>query len=389
MNLITRCKPISIALALSILAGCASAPGPYLNKDRLADDMDRQASDRVYPVHLITPDVVRTQNAALAADAARIDGLPGTGAPSIAAADYRVQPPDVLSVTVYGHPELAAPTVPTLPAVDGSTPPAVLAAEAGPVSQGLRVGSDGCIFFPTLGRVPVAGKTVEQIAAQLTQALARNRRQPQVDVTVVRYLSQQVQIAGELKAPGTFAITDAPLTLVNAIARAGGALPNADLHRVRLTRDGRTTVLDADAVYDRGDVAQNIVLRGGDILNVPDRGDSRVFVIGEAMKPSALPMSKWRMTLADALTSVGSIDAKYADPRQIYVVRGTAATPTEPSVYRLDMTQVDSILLATQFPLQALDVVYIGTASSARFNRVLEQVLPTLQALFYTVQLTR
>ena len=63
--------------------------------------------------------------------------------------------------------------------------------------------------------------------------------------------------------------------------------------------------------------------------------------------------------------------------------------PTTPEVFRLDMTQPDSIMLSSQFQLQPLDVVYVGTAASTTFNRVLQQVLPSVQTLFYLKQLTR
>ncbi len=78
-----------------------------------------------------------------------------------------------------------------------------------------------------------------------------------------------------------------------------------------------------------------------------------------------------------------------ANPRQIYVMRGMQSKPTTPDVYRLDMTQPDSILLSAQFQLQPMDVVYVGTAASTTFNRVLQQVLPTVQTLFFLKQLTR
>ncbi|MGE8489732.1 MAG: exopolysaccharide biosynthesis protein, partial [Paraburkholderia nemoris] len=54
-----------------------------------------------------------------------------------------------------------------------------------------------------------------------------------------------------------------------------------------------------------------------------------------------------------------------------------------------DMTQPDAIMLSSQFQLQPMDVVYVGTAASTTFNRVLQQVLPTIQTLFYLKQLTK
>jgi polysaccharide export outer membrane protein len=63
--------------------------------------------------------------------------------------------------------------------------------------------------------------------------------------------------------------------------------------------------------------------------------------------------------------------------------------PTHPEVYRLDMTQPDSIMLSSKFQLQPLDVVYVGTSPGATFNRVIQQVLPSVQTLFYLKELTR
>jgi polysaccharide export outer membrane protein len=198
-----------------------------------------------------------------------------------------------------------------------------------------------------------------------------------------------VQITGDLKNPGPQALNDTPLTLIDAISRSGGAMPDADLQRVHLTRNGKVVELDVNAALDRGEISQNVLLQNGDLVNVPDRTDSRVFVIGEVLKPTSLPMNRGRLTLADAIAGVNSIDPKSADPRLVYVIRGARDNPSQPTVYRLDMTQIDALLLMTKFPLQPLDVVYVGTASAVRFNRILDQISPTLQALFFTRELAQ
>jgi polysaccharide export outer membrane protein len=131
-----------------------------------------------------------------------------------------------------------------------------------------------------------------------------------------------------------------------------------------------------------------VILQDGDIIDVPDRSNSRVFVLGEVAKPTSLPMNRGRLTLADAITGAGSIDIKTSDPRFIYVIRGADKT-LNPDVYRLDMTQVDAMMLMTKFELQPKDVVYVQVASSARFNRALDQISPTLQTLFFTRELAR
>jgi polysaccharide export outer membrane protein len=214
-------------------------------------------------------------------------------------------------------------------------------------------------------------------------------KNPQVDVRILSYRSQKVQVTGQVKTPGPLAISDVPLSLVDAITRSGGMTGDADLQRVRLTRNKQLYVLDANRMLDNGDTTQNVMLQNGDIINVPDRIDSRVFVMGEVKAPVQLTMIKGRLTIADALTQAGGILDTDANPRQIYVMRGMQSKPTTPDVYRLDMTQPNAIMLSTQFQLQPMDVVYVGTAASTTFNRVLQQVLPTVQTLFYLKQLTR
>jgi polysaccharide export outer membrane protein len=105
--------------------------------------------------------------------------------------------------------------------------------------------------------------------------------------------------------------------------------------------------------------------------------------------PQPIPMIRGRLTVADALSQAGGILDTDANARQIYIVRGATANPKQPDIYRLDMTQPDSLLLATQFPLKPLDVVYVGTAGAVQFNRLVNQVLPTLSTLFFLKELTR
>ncbi|WP_128594889.1 polysaccharide biosynthesis/export family protein, partial [Paraburkholderia kirstenboschensis] len=270
----------------------------------------------------------------------------------------------------------------------GATPIAPTTMSSGEGGLTVRVANNGTIFFPRVGRMKVQGMTAQQVQEALTKGLARTIRDPQLDVRVSGFNSQSVQVTGNLRTPASEAITDAPLTVLDAINRAGGALPDADLQNVGVTRDGKRHTVDVAALLETGDPQQNVLLKDGDIIDVPDRSNSRVFVLGEVNKPTSLPMNRGRLTLADALTGAGSLDVKTGDPRYVYVVRGADKTLT-PDVYQLDMTQVDALMLMTKFDLQPKDVVYVQVSNAARFNRALEQITPTLQSLFYTVQLSR
>ncbi|AME22789.1 polysaccharide biosynthesis/export family protein [Burkholderia sp. PAMC 26561] len=382
---------VSVVLSLTtFLSACGALPGYSLNTSRLQDNDPTPTA--TYPVRLISADVILQQNRPAAAAP-----LPPARFADPAQYVYRVAPQDIIGVTVWDHPELTTQQGQTLSA-GGNTTQTVAGALAQPYTTALpgqadpfgqTVSPDGTIFFPFLDKVRVAGKTAGEIRDQLAAALTPYFKKPQVDVRVLAYRSQKVSVTGEVKTPGPLAMSDVPLTLVDAITRSGGTTADADLQRVRLTRNGKLYQLDADGVLDRGEIDQNVMLQAGDIVNVPDRTDSRVFVMGEVKTPLPVSMMKGRLTIADALTQAGGILDTDANARQIYVVRGAREKPESPDIYRLDLTQPDSLLLSTQFRLQPLDVVYVGTAGTVQFNRLVNQVLPTLQTIFYLKQLTR
>nr|WP_115783639.1 polysaccharide biosynthesis/export family protein [Paraburkholderia caffeinilytica] len=392
-----KSKFAATLLLTSFLSACATAPGNYLDTSRLKDDGQHQGqqANETYPVHLIDGPLVAAQAQAQASAAQQ--ALPASHFTDPSQYVYRLAPQDILGITVWDHPELTTPQGSTLSSGGNTTQSvagalqqpytAALPGQADPYGQ--TIAPDGTIFFPFVGRIKAAGKTVGEVRDQLSTGLVRYIRNPQVDVRVLSYRGQKVQVTGDVKTPGPLAISDVPLTLVDAITRSGGTNTDADIQRVRLTRNNKLYVLDANRMLDQGDTTQNVMLQNGDVINIPDRSDSRIFVMGEVKSPIQLPMVKGRLTIADALTQAGGILDTDANPRQIFVMRGMREHPTTPDVYRLDMTQPDAIMLSSQFQLQPMDVVYVGTAASTTFNRVLQQVLPTVQTLFYLKQLTK
>jgi polysaccharide export outer membrane protein len=383
----------AIALVASLLAGCAVAPGNALDTSHLHEE-EPSGSAPTYEVHRVTAQTIAEL---VAAQQATPRPLPESRFPSLKQYSYHIGPQDILGITVWDHPELTTPQGTSFSA-GGNTTQTIAGALAQPYTTALpgqadpygqTVSSDGSIFFPFVGRIHVAGQTPQQVRDRLAAALTPYIHNPQLDLRVLAYRSQRVQVTGDVRSPGPLAITDVPITLVDAITRSGGATDNADLQRVRLTRGGKSYSLDANGLLDRGEVSQNVMLQDGDIVNIPDRTDSRVFVMGEVKQPTAVQLIRGSLTVADSLTTAGGILDTDANPRQIYVIRGMRAHPNSPEIYRLDMTQPDALLLSTQFPLQPFDVVYVGTSAAVQFNRVMQQILPTLQTIFFTKQLTK
>jgi polysaccharide export outer membrane protein len=359
-----KIKRVATLLGLVFgLSGCV-VPGHYLSKSHTEVDRSESgyASSKEIKVVPVTATIIRKlkakepvfkpkQNPELQAEKR--------------AYDYRVGPQDVLSVTVWDHPEL------TIPA--GEYRPAEL--------SGNLVDSSGNIFFPYAGVIKVAGLTVTQVRELITKRIKKYVVKPQLDVRVVAYRSQKVNVVGEVKKTGFVPITDVPLTLVDAISQAGGFNPEADMENVSVSRKGNLLKFNMLAFNDDGDTSQNMLLQDGDIVHVPDRSQKKVFVMGEVRKPSAYLMHKGRMSLAEAIAAAQGFDPIAANPGKIYVIRGDKDGA---KVYWLNANSPDTLLLSTQFALDPQDVVYISTASVSRWNRLISQILPSVQLLWQT-----
>lgn len=280
-----------------------------------------------------------------------------------AAPDYKIGPGDILSIIVWDHPEL------TTPAGQYRS-----ADQAGTV-----VAEDGTIYYPYVGSLQVAGKTTRQVRDLLASRLSRFIEKVQLDVRMTAFRSKRVYVVGEVNKPGLQEVTDIPMTVLEAVNRAGGFGPEADHSRVLLTRKGTTYRVDIQAMYEAGATEQNALLEPGDILNVQDRSFNKIFVLGEVAKPGSLIMTKKRSTLAEALADAGYIAQERSNPKWIYVMRGDSDVP---ELFHLDGSSPDSMLLADRFTLRPRDIVYVDAADVVRWNRVVSNILPTAQTLF-------
>lgn len=282
---------------------------------------------------------------------------------------YRVGPRDILNITVWGHPEL------TIPAGEFRSPEAA----------GNVVGEDGTFFYPFAGVIRAAGKTVEEIREELTQKLSKYIEKVQLDVRVAGYRSQRVYVVGEVAQPGIHLVKDIPLTVLEAINSAGGVKPEADLRNITLTRGDKTYSINLLSLYEGGDIKQNVLLKQGDVLNVPDNQFNKVFVLGETLtgrgfgvRPRSVLMNKARMTLTEALSEGAGIDQETADAARIFVFRSALG---KSAIFHLDAKSPDALILAERFPMQPRDVVFVDRAEGIRWNQIIAQIAPTVQLL--------
>jgi polysaccharide export outer membrane protein len=133
------------------------------------------------------------------------------------------------------------------------------------------IDNSGEMFFPYLGRLKIAGKTVPQTQEMLTAKLKKYIRNPQVDLST-DVGRQRVYVLGEVNEPGALSYRR-PLTVMEALARANWFSRDANRSKVLLVRraDNRFHVyqIDATAVFQDGSAVPQAYLQPGDLVYVP------------------------------------------------------------------------------------------------------------------------
>jgi polysaccharide export outer membrane protein len=350
------------------LTACSIAPGMELSgKMRQSGEALSAAADRAVatlPIVEIDASTIAARDKKDADENYRTANLL-----SNAPEPYVIGPADVLQVTVWDHPELAIAQGPSQTA----------APRPADAPQGFVVDADGYLQFPYVGRLKVSGLDVDAIQKSLSTALREYFRDPQVTVRVASYRSKQVLIDGEVHSPGNQPLNDVPMTLADAIGRAGGFTSNADQGRIVLVRANESYVLNIPDMIRHSRNPSNIMLQSGDVLRVASRDQSGVYVMGEVAKPiTAIPKQDGTLSLADALSQAGSFNLTTSNPQQLYVVRG--ANDGKPEVFHLNAHSPVAMVMASRFRLRPDDIVYVDATDLVRVNRVLTLLLPAIDA---------
>ncbi|WP_456372375.1 XrtA/PEP-CTERM system exopolysaccharide export protein [Thiolapillus sp.] len=164
---------------------------------------------------------------------------------------YKVGVDDTLSVSVWRNPELSVSAV---------------------------VRPDGMITVPVIGDVVAAGKTPEDVSADIKERLSRYIRNPQVAVSVTRLVSNayltRVRVTGAVVQPVSSPHRPG-MTVLDAVLEAGGVTEFAAPDDARLYRkvDGNINAypIHLKQILQKGDLSTNYELLPGDIISIPER----------------------------------------------------------------------------------------------------------------------
>ena len=163
-------------------------------------------------------------------------------------ADYLIGPGDTLQIFVWRNPDLTI-TVPVRP--------------------------DGKISTPLVEDMVAVGKTPTRLARDIEQALAVYVKSPEVNVivTVPASVFSQIKVIGQVLHPQALPYRDG-MTVLDAVLAVGGLGQFAAGNRAHIVRSNNGKEQDIkvklDALVNNGDMKQNVLLRPGDVLVVPE-----------------------------------------------------------------------------------------------------------------------
>jgi len=372
----------AVCLALTALSGCALAPGMTYTSGAAGSTANPgavAASGAAVPDSVVAKGIAGAPSGTLVEitrdlvdkeAAARPKGIPADVQQMFAkATPYEIGPGDILTIVVWDHPELNLPA-----GGGGGDGPS----GASSVASGYTVDTNGFIQYAYIGPLKVAGLSEMGVRDILAEKLAKYVRQPQITVRIETYRSKRVYLDGEVKTPGVQVLNDRPMTLPEAINRAGGFTSNADRSHVSVTRGDTTVDIDMPAMIRKGFNPDRIILHDGDLVRIFAQTDSKVFVVGEVERPGGVMFNNGRMSLNEALGNAGGINQSSGDASQVYVVRGRDTS--QPTVFHLDASSASAMATADSFELKPNDVVFVDTSALVKWSRVISLILPTTQA---------
>ncbi|MGA9722979.1 MAG: polysaccharide biosynthesis/export family protein [Candidatus Binatus sp.] len=340
-SVLKRCCRSGFIAGISALLflGCSSTPSPQSLERSLSTNAAKPSP----------PPVPSSVEPAAFANSGSDDQLPQIQAP---AGKYILGSGDVVTVMVWGHPELSGKRT---------------------------IGPDGEIQLPFVGSFRVAGLNADDASGKLTSALREDYLNTAASITVDSYNSNQVIVLGNVAHQGVLIFAGTP-TLLEALAMAGAA-PTKNNEAAMPVRcaiiRGRDRILwiDLRPLTKGTDISLNIPLHRNDLVYVPDPDDELVYVMGQVKNPGPYPLTA-NMSFLEALARAGGpIDS--AQQGKIVLARPSKNTE---QVVDLENSVEQG---GTNYKLEAGDIVYVPKSGLATLGYVMQQINPiTSMALF-------
>lgn len=362
---------LGFAIAALLLSGCSTYPDWLPSSGPSTEQVTpKQEAQSPIPVIDVTDAVARR------VQAAQVRSLFSRTLGDQTPPGFIVGPGDVLEVSVWEAPPATLFGTTTL------DPRAGVATSRVTTFPEQMVNTEGTISIPFAGAIPVAEKTPGRIEAEIVRRLTGKANQPQVLVRVTHNSTSNVTVVGEVGASTRMPLTAKGERLLDALAAAGGVRQSVGKMTIQITRGGKVQAMSLEAIIQ--DPKQNVVLQPGDVVTALYQPLSFT-ALGATGKNEEINFEAQGITLAQALGRMGGLQDVRADAQGVFVFRfedpaafpdagkGLPRTPEGlvPVVYRADLKDPATFLVAQGFPMRNKDVVYVANAPAAELQKFL------------------
>lgn len=257
-----------------------------------------------------------------------------------------------------------------------------------PVGKLVGVDGEGDIQVPLVGRVHVAGLTVQQAEKELNSKLAKFIKNPQVALDVKELRSQPVSISGQVGTPGVHQVSGHK-TLLEMLSMAGGTKPDAG-YSIKITREVQWgciplpgATLDASGQYSTAQVSltdimeakrpeENIQILPHDVITVPKA--EMIYVTGAVKKSGGFILGEHQtISVLQALSLAEGFGPAY-DAKHARIIRTVADQKTEIPVDMKVLMQGKG----HDVTMQGNDILFIPDSTGKRVAlRIMEAAIQT------------
>jgi len=245
----------------------------------------------------------------------------------------------------------------------------------------LLVESDGTIPVPFAGNIMAAGRTPVQVSRAIRAQLIGKAHDPQVIVGLAQNNNTAVSVFGDVKVNGRVPLSPRGERILEVIAGAGGVDDRVDKAVIQLSRGGRVASLPLTRLIN--EPSENIRLQPNDVVTALTKTLS-FMALGASGRNEEIEFEATGISLAQALGRMGGLREDRANVRGVYVFRlekpalvgvtpgdGTRLTNEGlvPVIYRVDMSQADTLFRAQKFAVRDHDVIYVSSAPMSDLQR--------------------
>jgi polysaccharide export outer membrane protein len=252
---------------------------------------------------------------------------------------------------------------------------------------GFLVGSSGTITIPFAGEVPAAGRSVHEIEQDIVRRLQRRAHLPQAIVRIASNVAATATVLGEVKQPGQVPLTPHGERVLDALSAAGGTNEPLDHMTIQLTRGPIVRRMAAEEII--ADPRNNVVLKTGDVIAALYQPYSFT-VLGATGKNDEVHFEANGITLSQALGRIGGLQSDTADSKGVFIFRwqrpagvivdpqSAPSGPGDPVIYRIDLKQPETFLVAQKFQMRDGDILYVASSRTSEFQRFLGLVASSI-----------